>query len=40
MWGEDGPLARIGLIVSSPERLSAANEAVRNLPSLTAADFE
>ena len=40
MWGEDGPLARIGLIVSPAERLAAANEAARNLPSLTAADFE
>lgn len=40
MWGEDGPLARIGLIVSPAERLAAAAEAARNLPSLTAADFE
>ncbi len=38
-WGDNGPLAKIGLVPSHPDRMAKATSAIQNKTVLTAADF-
>lgn len=39
-WGREGPLAAIGLVANPDDVMARSNAAARDLPVLTAADFE
>jgi phosphate transport system substrate-binding protein len=39
-WGDNGPLAKIGLVPSHPDRMAKAAAAIQNKTVLTAADLE